>query len=337
MRIPAHEATSSVCKHCGLPVASTAWGAFCCAGCRAAYALLRDCGLAAYYQKRQLDPEQRPLRPEGDDADIADYRPWTCVHSDGTYTLHLMVEGLHCAACVWVIESLLVRQPQILSARLNMTTHRLVVRWRGAIEDIAPLLFPVFQVGYRLVPYDPERLRSRHERAERELLRCIAIAGFATANVMLLSVSVWAGVDMGTGTRDLFHWLSALFVFPATAWCVRPFLRSALAALRRGQTNMDVPITLGVLLTLGMSLWETMNSGTHAYFDAAITLLFFLLIGRYLDLRARGRARATAEHLLVLGKSSLNGRGGGWSALGSAGSCHAWDDGACGRWGADWG
>lgn len=303
--LPTHGASFSACTHCGLPVLSTSWGEFCCSGCRAAYNVLRDFGLGAYYDRRRVDPEQRPLRPDVSDADITDYAPWTCVHDDGTCTLHLMVEGLHCAACVWVIESLLGRQSSVMSARLNMTTHRLVVRWKGSADAIRHLLIPVFQVGYHLVPYNPEHLRSRHEQAEQELLRCIAIAGFATANVMLLSVSVWAGIDMGPGTRDFFHWLSALFVFPATAWCLQPFMRSALSALQRGQTNMDVPITIGVLLTLCVSMWETINSRPHAYFDAAITLLFFLLIGRYLDLRARGRARAAAEHLLVLGHRPL--------------------------------
>ena len=117
---------------------------------------------------------------------------------------------------------------------------------------------------------------------------------------MLFSVSIWAGTDMSATTRTFMHWLSALVALPAIAWCLRPFARSAVTALAGGRSNMDVPITIGVILTSGMSLFETITWGEHAYFDSAIMLLFFLLIGRYLDSRARGRARDAAEHLLAL-------------------------------------
>jgi Cu2+-exporting ATPase len=128
----------------------------------------------------------------------------------------------------------------------------------------------------------------------------MAVAGFAAGNVMLFSVSIWAGTDMDPTTRNFLHWLSAAVALPAIAWCLRPFARSAVTALLGGRANMDVPITIGVILTAGMSLYETITWGQHAYFDSAISLLFFLLIGRYLDSRARGRARIAAEHLLAL-------------------------------------
>ncbi|MGE4527999.1 MAG: copper-translocating P-type ATPase, partial [Rhodospirillaceae bacterium] len=128
----------------------------------------------------------------------------------------------------------------------------------------------------------------------------MAVAGFAAANVMLLTVAVWSGSDMGPATRDFLHWISALIALPAIAYAVRPFLGGAWGALRHGRMNMDVPIVLAVVLAAGMSLWETATSGVHAYFDSACALLFFLLIGRYLDALARGRARAGAENLLTL-------------------------------------
>ena len=124
---------------------------------------------------------------------------------------------------------------------------------------------------------------------------------------MLLAVSVWAGHVslMGEGTRTFLHWFEALVALPAIAFAGRPFFRSALKALRSGRTNMDVPISLAVILAPSMSLWETIHHGQHAYFDSAITLLFFLLVGRYLDQRARGSARAAAERLLALGASAV--------------------------------
>jgi Cu2+-exporting ATPase len=276
---------------------------FCCNGCEAAFALIGGLGLDSYYRRRSIDPAVRPLRPE--DAQHYDFSAHGRHGEDGCDELHLMVEGIHCAACVWLIETVLGRQKGVVWGRVNMTTRRLVVRWKAGESDAAAVLDPVLRLGYRLVPFDPARLSSETARHERDLLRAMAVAGFAAGNVMLFSVSIWAGSDMGPATRTFMHWLSALVALPAIAWCLRPFARSAKAALSMGRSNMDVPITIGVSLTAAMSLFETITWGEHAYFDSAITLLFFLLIGRYLDSRARGRARSAAEHLLALDATAV--------------------------------
>ncbi len=298
----------TACAHCGTEVGAASSGGdeFCCRGCRAAFSLIRGMGLGQYYNRRSLDPAQRPLRPDEDVGPI-DYAPHSRLGEDGLATVHLMVEGMHCAACVWLIESLLARQPAVVAARLNMTTRRLVVRWRPDGNEANAILAPVIGIGYRLQPYDPSRLGHESERVEKELLRAMAVAGFAAGNVMLFSVSIWAGESgsMDWVTRSLFHWISALIALPAVVYCIRPFARSAFTALRAGRSNMDVPITIGVTLASAMSLWETIRGGPHAYFDAAVSLLFFLLIGRYLDSRARGRARSSAEHLLSLGATTV--------------------------------
>lgn len=288
------------CRHCGSDIPPGFEGDFCCRGCEGAYSLVQGLGLENYYRRRAVDPALRPLRPE--DQSTHDFSAHVSVDDKGEASLHLMVEGIHCAACIWLIEALLSKQAGVSWARVNMTTRRLVVRWDPAQTDATTLLDPVVKVGYRLVPYDPAKLGRETEKHENDLLKALAVAGFAAGNVMLLSVSVWAGhfSYMGPATRDLMHWISALIVLPAVLYCIRPFARSAFAALRAGRTNMDVPITLGVTLASAMSLAETMRGGEYAYFDSAITLLFFLLIGRYLDSRARGRARSAAEHLLAL-------------------------------------
>ncbi len=287
---------AAACAHCGQPCKEK----FCCPGCAAAFALVRGLGLEGYYQRRRLDAAAGTLRPDPAQP-LPDFDAAVQGMPDGSRVLHLMVDGLQCAACVWLVEQVLVRQPGVLAARLNMTTRRLVVRLAPDVSAAAAVA-PVLALGYRLAPFDPARLHGESAREERELLRALAVAGFAVGNVMLLSVSVWAGhaQGMGPATRDLLHWVSALIALPAIAYAGVPFFRSALAALGNRRVNMDVPISLGVILAAAVSVGETMHGGPHAYFDSAITLLFFLLIGRYLERRARGRARSAAEHLLGL-------------------------------------
>ena len=291
------------CVHCGAPAPAAPAGApaFCCPGCRAAYALVTGLGLDSYYRKRTIDPEQRPLRPD-EDAGLLDLANWTRPAGDGSSEIDLLVEGLHCAACVWLIEAVLARQPGVVAGRINMTTRRLRLCWRSGEASAEDLVATVSRLGYRLVPYDASCLDAAGAGEEQALLRAMAVAGFAAGNVMLLSISVWAGhlEGMGAGTRTWFHWLSALIALPAIAYAGRPFFRAAWGALRVRHVTMDVPISIGVLLAAAMSLQQTIAGAEHAYFDAAIGLLFFLLIGRYLDRRARGQARSSAAQLLAL-------------------------------------
>ena len=225
----------------------------------------------------------------------------------GLKSVHFLVDGITCGACIQTIERDLKGDRGIALARVNLSTSRLSVEFDPARTDPRAMVGRLAGIGYRAVPFDPAAFLADRAEEEKELLKAMAVAGFAAANVMLLSVSIWSGhfTDMGDATRDLMHWLSAIVAVPAIVYAGRPFFRSALSALSAFRTNMDVPISLGVLLATLMSLSETMRGAEHAYFDSAISLLFFLLIGRYLDLRARGRARAAAENLLKLNASAV--------------------------------
>ena len=296
-------AAQPLCAHCGEPVASGE--RFCCPGCAAAFETINALGLGQYYARRVLDPTARPTRPELTDRwDLA-----RCVTTDkdGRHSLTLAVDGLQCGACVWLIESALGRERNVVQSRVNMTTRRLQLGWTGALNDGGRLVGVVEQLGYRLVPFDAASLAAAADQTGRALTRAMAVAGFAAGNVMLFSIAIWIGEvqGMGPAMRDFLHWVSALIALPAIAYAGRPFFRSAGAALRQGRTNMDVPISIGVILVTTLSLVETALSGEHAYFDSACTLLFFLLIGRLLDHRARGQARATAEQLLALRHSDV--------------------------------
>jgi P-type Cu2+ transporter len=248
-----------------------------------------------------LDLGQAPRVAAGD-GPTADPAAFVRKDADGLCHLDLMAENIHCADCIRKIEGRLLAMPGVTAARVNLGARRVAIAWReGEVQPLA-LAEAVTRLGYPVAPFDPALLDEQTKAADRELLRCLGVAGFAAGNVMLLSVSVWSGNggDMDPATRDLFHWLSALIALPAVAYAGRPFFRSAWSALRARSMNMDVPISLGVLLASGMSLIETMHGASHAYFDAAVTLLFFLLCGRYLDRQARARARSAAEHLLAL-------------------------------------
>jgi Cu2+-exporting ATPase len=220
---------------------------------------------------------------------------------DGSEHMELAVEGVGCAGCIRKIENGLRQIPGIVDARLNFTNRRLTVGWRKGDLDPSDIIQTLARIGYRAHPFRVTAEEDDEAARSRQLMRCLAVSGFAAMNVMLLSVSVWSGaVDMTAETRDLLHWLSALIALPAAAYAGQPFFRSAWQALRAGGVNMDVPISLGVVLALGLSLFETFNHAEHAYFDSAVMLLFFLLCGRALDHLMRRKTRAVAGNLAAL-------------------------------------
>ncbi len=204
------------------------------------------------------------------------------------------VPGMHCAGCIAKIERGLAATPGIDSARVNFTAKRVSISHDQGVT-VPDLVAAIGRLGFEAQPVlDPTTLVTGEE--SKGLLKALAVAGFAAMNIMLLSVSVWSGAE--GGTRDLFHWLSAMIALPTIAYSGRPFFRSAWMALRHGRTNMDVPISIGVILTGALSLFETIVHGPHAYFDGAVMLLFFLLGGRTLDSMMRDRAREGVASLL---------------------------------------
>ncbi len=204
------------------------------------------------------------------------------------------VPGMHCAGCIAKIERGLTATPGIDSARVNFTAKRVSISHDQGLT-VPDLVAAIGRLGFDAQPVlDPTTLVKGEE--SKGLLKALAVAGFAAMNIMLLSVSVWSGAE--GGTRDLFHWLSAMIALPTIAYSGRPFFRSAWMALRHGRTNMDVPISIGVILTGALSLFETIVHGPHAYFDGAVMLLFFLLGGRTLDSMMRDRAREGVASLL---------------------------------------
>ncbi|MEL7114781.1 MAG: heavy metal translocating P-type ATPase [Pseudomonadota bacterium] len=207
----------------------------------------------------------------------------------------LSVPGIHCALCISKVERALNDLPGVDGARVNLTLKRV-----SAHADLPTdaLVGALEQAGYDAYPLDEQVLGQDGDPKGRDLALRLGVAGFAMMNVMLLSVAVWSGA--ADATRDLFHLISAAISLPVVAFSGQPFFRSAWGALKVRTLNMDVPISLAILLACAISLYETMNTGHHAYFDAALSLTFFLLIGRYLDHRSRASARSAAKELAAL-------------------------------------
>jgi P-type Cu2+ transporter len=219
----------------------------------------------------------------------------------GQATLTLAVEDMHCGGCLRAVERAAMRVPGVDSARASLAAKRLTVTYDPAQAGEVALIGALDRIGFTASLMDSAK-QDRGDARQNYLLRRVAVAGFAAMNIMLLSIAVWSGEggDMDPALAGLFRWLSALIALPTVVYAGAPFFTSAYAALRGRRLNMDVPISLAIILATGMSLYQTMLNTEQVYFDAAVTLLFFLLVGRYLDETLRVRARGEAQNLLSL-------------------------------------
>ena len=216
-------------------------------------------------------------------------------------TTTLAVEGMHCGGCMRKVELALAGVPGVASARANLSAGRVAVVHNASGLNSVDLVEALGRAGFKAAELSQDAAEPA-TTADQALLKRVGVAGFAAANIMLLSVSVWSGTagDMSPSVQALFHWLSALIALPVVGYAGQPFFASAAQALRARRLNMDVPISLGVTLATAMSLYQTARGSEQVYFDAAVTLLFFLLVGRFLDQHMRSRAAGAAANLLGL-------------------------------------
>jgi Cu2+-exporting ATPase len=221
----------------------------------------------------------------------------------GRATLDLLVKGARCAGCMAKIERTVGEMTGVNSARMNLTTGKLSVTFADGSGDPGAVIAGLDRLGYPATPYDPASALAAHDTEDRRLLLALGVAAFGAGNAMMFSVPLWAGLfgqELEPATRTFMQWASGLIGAPCALYAGRPFFESAWRSLKAGRANMDVPISLGVILTLLVSFQETLLHGRDAYFDAAVSLLFLLLIGRWLDHRLRSRARSAASDLLAL-------------------------------------
>ena len=287
------------CLHCGNDTLKID-EEFCCLGCDAAYKIINKFGFKNYYNLREINPTERKIKP--DIVEKIDISEFANKEEDGFYSVSLMLQGLHCAACVWLIESILKKQENVISARINLSKKTLFLKWKKDLDYGNKLVSLIYDIGYKLLPFDEEILRAEEKKYDDTILRALAVAGFGVGNIMLFSFCLWF-VDvgqMGVETRNLLHLFSSLIALPVIIFAARPFFSSAFKSIKMGYPNMDLAISIAIFLACIVSILETFRSAEHVYFDSAVMLIFFLLIGRYLDLKARKKAFSIATEFSLL-------------------------------------
>lgn len=301
------------CYHCGLPVeeqgsfVATVAGKeheFCCYGCQSVCLTIHGAGLQGFYQKTPEGEKLAPppelteeLRSYDSDEVQSDY-----VDALGDIrTIHLLVEGIHCAACAWLIENSLSKQLGVLSAEVNLTSKRLRLRWDNRLAPLSSFLKTLSKVGYAATPFDADNAEGALARRHRALLYRMAFAGFAMMNLMWISIALYSGADDGE-FKNWFHWISCLIATPTLLYAGYPFLRNAVIGLRRRYLTMDLPIAIGATATYTYSTYVTVNGSVvgHVYFDTVVNFLFVILVGRYLEAISKREALSATSRLLEL-------------------------------------
>ncbi len=231
---------------------------------------------------------------------VADPSPYVRREVAGEASLDLLVTGAHCANCIARIEAAVNKLNGVVSARLNLSTGKLSVRWHEGALAPAELSRTVSKLGFGVRPFVIDAALDTREAERKFLLRCLAVAGFGSTFVVGLTDATYYATDLSPAVQGFFNWLGGAVAAPVTLYAARPFFRSALAALKAKRGNMDVPISLSLILTLVLSFYQAVLEGRQVYFDAAATLCFVLLIGRFLDFQLRNRARGAAAELLTM-------------------------------------
>ncbi len=304
---------ASSCYHCGLPLSEhNSFSAqindqpqhFCCFGCQSVCAAIYKAGLQGFYQRT---PEGSLLAPPPEPPsdlslyDIDEVQAEYITELGELRNIHLLVEGIHCAACVWLIERSLTSLDGVLSARVNLSGRRLHLRWDNRRISLSQVLQSLAEIGYRAVPYDPDAAEGALKKQNRALLFRMAFAGFAMMNLLWISIALYSGADKGE-FRSLFYWVGFSLATPTLFYSGWPFLKGAWTGLRQLRLGMDLPIAIGATATWAYSVYVTLNPTAtgEVYYDTVVNFLFVILVGRHLESLSKRHAVAATQRLLDL-------------------------------------
>nr|VFJ87464.1 MAG: Cu2+-exporting ATPase [Candidatus Kentron sp. LFY] len=306
--------TETTCFHCALPLpppgdiaVATLEGKerkFCCVGCKGVCEAIYAAGLQGFYARTSSDTPLAPppaLLEDTDAFDLDDVQRAYVPHLGEEREIDLMVEGIHCAACVWLIERSLTQTKGVEYANANLTTRRLEVKWRNDQIQLSGIMRRLGDIGYATAPFDPEAAENRLQRENRNLLFRMAFAGFAMMNLLWISIALYSGADQGE-FRTLFHWVGFALATPTLLYSGLPFFRAAFTGLRHRHLGMDLPIAIGSGITYLYSVYVTIAQPTtgEVYYDTVVNFLFVILVGRYLEAISKRRAVGATQRLLDL-------------------------------------
>ncbi len=310
-------ASPESCYHCGLPVPDGADyrveidgapRAMCCHGCQAVAQAIVDGGLTSFYRHREA-PSRKPedLVPEAlRHFELYDQpalqQSFVEVDEASTRTASLILEGITCAACVWLNERHVNALPGVIDFSVNYSTHRARVHWDDSRVHLSDILKAISEIGYVAHPFDPGRQETVHKKEKSAALRRLAVAGLGAMQVMMLAIAMYAGdySGMDEGLRVFMRWVSLLLTLPVVLYSAAGFFTTAWRDLRRRHLSMEVPVSLAIGGAFAASVWSTVFGGTEVYFDSVCMFAFFLLTSRYLEMGARHRAGEAAEELVKL-------------------------------------
>lgn len=301
------------CFHCGLDVPQQlditlpldgASRSFCCIGCKSVCAAIYEAGLQGFYQRtpqgQLLAPP--PLPPSDPGLfDLDDIQGEFVTELGDTRSIYLLIEGIHCAACVWLIEKTLSRMPGIVQAGVNLAGKRLNVRWNNDTIRLSEIIRRLGEIGYSAAPYDPDAVTGILQKQNRALLMRLIFAGFATSNIMLVAIALYSGADKDE-FRQLFHWAGFALATPTLFYSGWHFFRGAWIGLKQLHLTMDVPIVIGTSVTYLYSTYVTIAEPAtgEVYYDTVINLIFVILIGRFLEGSFKQQAMLSTQRLLDL-------------------------------------
>lgn len=304
------------CFHCGLPVTQESGNHrllikgqlrdFCCSGCAMVCQVIHESGLDNFYQRVQ-SAELSPPTISGQNLeqyDLPEIQADFVSRRGNLSEATLLVEGIHCAACIWLIERALQPMQGVESAEVNLAHHRLRLRWDPSKILLSTILKRLNAIGYGAVPYDPERAEGAVRKQNKAMLYRMAFAGFGAANMMWITISLYAG-ELSASKIDLDHkhffwWVSLVLATPVLLYSGWPFLKGAINGVLQRRPTMDLPISIGVWATYLYSVWVMARGAGEVYFDIVTTFLFIILIGRYLEGASRRNASSASGRMMEM-------------------------------------